>query len=142
MSASQETSYPAHLPERSGAQELIGYTIDLSDPQGKAVVRLDVEAKHLNRNGTLQGGIHAMMLDAAAGFSASRYLAGQDPVVTPVVTLSLTANFLSPAPLGAVIATGHVVGGGRKVVYANAEIRDDQGRLLSQGNGVFKRIAI
>jgi uncharacterized protein (TIGR00369 family) len=120
-------------------QDLIGYSIDLSDGAGGAVVRLTVEAKHLNRNGTLQGGIHAMMLDAAAGFSASRWLAGQEPVIVPVVTLSLTTHFLAPAPLGEVIATGHVVGGGRKVVYANAEVRDAAGRLLSQGNGVFKR---
>ena len=134
--------FPPHKPERSGAQDLVGYTIDLTDPKGTAVVRLTVEEKHLNRNGTLQGGIHAMMLDAAAGFSASRHLAGQEPVVVPVVTLSLTTHFLASAPLGEVIATGHVVGGGRKVIYANAEIRDGAGQLLSQGNGVFKRTVL
>lgn len=134
--------YPPHEPEGSGAQDLVGYVIDLTDPDGSAVVRLTVEEKHLNRNGTLQGGIHAMMLDAAAGFAASRYLSGDAPKVTPVVTLSLTSNFLAPAPLGEVIATGHVVGGGRKVVYANADIRDAAGRLLSQGSGVFKRTVL
>jgi uncharacterized protein (TIGR00369 family) len=134
--------FPPHEPLGSGAQDLVGYVIDLSDPAGGAVVRLEVEAKHLNRNGTLQGGIHAMMLDAAAGFSASRHLAGQEAQIVPVVTLSLTTNFLAPANLGPVVATGRVTGGGHKIVYAEADIRDAQGTLLSQGTGIFKRTVL
>ena len=142
MTSQPPKVYPAHQPEPSGAQDLVGYDIDLDDPAGGAVVRLRVEARHLNRNGTLQGGIQAMLLDAAAGFSASRFLAGDDPTVTPVVTLSLTSNFLAPALMGDVIATGQVTGGGHKIVYASAEIRDGDGKLLSHGNGVFKRTAL
>lgn len=142
MSASTKTPYPPHKPLGSGAQDLVGYVIDLSDPAGGAVVTLEVEAKHLNRNGTLQGGIHAMMLDAAAGFSASRHLAGQAAQIVPVVTLSLTTHFLAPANLGTVIATGRVTGGGHKIVYAEAEIRDSAGVLLSQGSGIFKRTVL
>jgi len=129
---------PPHKATGSGAQDLVGYKIDLSDPAGGAVVRLTVEAKHLNRNGTLQGGIHAMLLDAAAGFAASRQLAGQGNIV-PVVTLSLNAHYLAPADQGEVIARGHVTGGGRKIIYAEAEVRDADGTLLSRGSGVFKR---
>ncbi|MBD3664558.1 PaaI family thioesterase [Sulfitobacter aestuariivivens] len=136
------TPLPPHEPLGSGAQALVGYRIDLSNPNGGAVVTLEVAAKHLNRNGTLQGGIHAMMLDAAAGFAASRHLAGQATEVVPVVTLSLTTHFLAPADKGTVIATGHVRGGGRKVVYADAEICDADGTLLSQGNGIFKRTVL
>jgi len=142
LTSQRPDTYPAHAPEGSGAQALIGYDIDLNDPAGGAVVRLVVDTQHLNRNGTLQGGIQSMMLDAAAGFSASRFLAGQDPVITPVVTLSLTAQYLAPAHMGLVVATGYVTGGGYKIVYASAEIRDAQGLLLSQGQGVFKRTQI
>ncbi|MGJ8618491.1 MAG: PaaI family thioesterase [Sulfitobacter sp.] len=130
---------PPHKATGSGAQDLVGYKIDLSDPAGGAVVRLTVEARHLNRNGTLQGGIHAMLLDAAAGFAASRQLAGQGDIV-PVVTLSLNAHYLAPADQGEVIATGYVTGGGRKIIYAEAEIRSADGIMLSRGSGVFKRV--
>ncbi|MGJ5619697.1 PaaI family thioesterase [Sulfitobacter sp. MF3-043] len=129
---------PEHKATGSGAQDLVGYRIDLSDPAGGAVVRLTVEAKHLNRNGTLQGGIHAMLLDAAAGFAASRHLAGQGDIV-PVVTLSLNAQYLAPAALGEVIARGQVTGAGYKIVHAEAEIRSADGTVLSRGSGVFKR---
>lgn len=142
MNTQPPEAYPVHAPEPSGAQGLIGYHIDLSDPTGGAVVRLEVQDQHLNRNGTLQGGIQSMMLDAAAGFSASRFLSGQEPVVTPVVTLSLTSQFLAPAHLGFIVATGYVTGGGYKIVYASADIRDANGTLLSQGHGVFKRTVL
>lgn len=135
------TELPVHHATGSGAQDLVGYRIDLSDPAGGAVVRLDVQAKHLNRNGTLQGGIHAMLLDAAAGFAASRQLAGQGDIV-PVVTLSLNTTYLAPVMQGEVIATGHVTGGGRKIIYAEAEIRSAEGIVLSRGSGVFKRTVV
>ena len=134
---------PLHKPEDSGAQSLVGYHIDLSDPAGGAVVTLTVAQKHLNRNGTLQGGIQAMVLDAAAGFSASRQLAGDDPDIVPVVTLSLTTTYLAPVLLGQTItATGHVTGGGRKVVFASADICNAEGRLVAQGTGIFKRTTL
>ena len=131
---------PPHEPPRSGAENLIGYHIDLNDPAGASRVTLEIEPRHLNRNGTLHGGIHAMMLDAAAGFAASRLLAGEGEIV-PVVTLSLSTSFIAAAATGTVIATGKVSGGGRKIIYSGAEIHDAEGRLLSSAAGVFKRAA-
>jgi len=129
---------PPHEAPQSGAELLVGYRIDLSDPSGLATVTLDIQAKHRNRNGTLHGGIHAMMLDAAAGFAASRFLAGED-ALTPVLTLSLSTSYVAAAAEGEVVATGKVSGGGYKIVYATSEIRDAAGTILSTANGVFKR---
>ncbi|MGC1496976.1 MAG: PaaI family thioesterase [Sulfitobacter sp.] len=140
-SRTEAKTLPPHTATGSGAQSLVGYRIDLTDPAGSTIVRLDVEAKHLNRNGTLQGGIHAMLLDAAAGFSASRALGGQGDIV-PVVTLTLTTHFLAPVAAGEVVATGHVTGGGRKIIYADAEVRGPDGTLLSRASGVFKRTVL
>lgn len=130
---------PPHNPPGSGAQDMVGYEIDLSDPEGTARVTLDIADKHRNRNGTLHGGIHAMMLDAAAGFAASRYLSGEDGALVPVVTLSLNNSYIGAAEAGQVTAKGKVTGGGYKIVYATAEITDAAGRVLSSGAGVFKR---
>lgn len=132
-------SLPPHEPPKSGAELMVGYRIDLNDPSGIATVTLDIEAKHRNRNGTLHGGIHAMMLDAAAGFAASRELAGEGELVQ-VMTLSLATNFIASAAEGQVVATGRVSGGGYKIIYAGAEIRDTAGRVLSTATGVFKRV--
>lgn len=129
---------PPHEAPKSGAERLIGYTIDLNDPSGLATVTLKIDAQHRNRNGTLHGGIHAMMLDAAAGFAASRFLAG-DGALVPVLTLSLNTSYVGAVAEGAVVATGKVSGGGYKIVYATAEITNDAGAVVSTASGVFKR---
>ena len=131
--------FPPHEAPLSGAHGLVGYDIDLTADDGTARVTLSMRADHLNRNGTLHGGIHAMMLDAAAGFAASRTLADGAPDLVPVVTVSLNTSFLAPARSGVVTATGWVAGGGYKIVYADAEIRDAGGQLCSRGTGVFRR---
>lgn len=129
---------PPHEAPKSGAELMVGYRIDLNDPSGAATVTLEIDAKHRNRNGTLHGGIHAMMLDAAAGFAASRFLAGSDALV-PVMTLSLNTAYVAAVSEGTVVARGQVSGGGYKIVYATAEITDEAGRVLSTASGVFKR---
>lgn len=137
----QSPLMPTHEAPQSGAELMVGYRIDLSDPSGAATVTLEIEAKHRNRNGTLHGGIHAMMLDAAAGFAASRHLAQQGSLV-PVQTLSLNTSYIAAAAEGQVIARGKVTGGGYKIVYATSEITDAAGRVLSAAAGVFKRVTI
>ena len=132
-------NFPPHSAPDSGAQALIGYSVDLSAPDGAARVVLDMERKHLNRNGTLHGGIHAMMLDAAAGFAASRHLADGGAALVPVVTVTLNTAFVGAVAEGQVTATGRVAGGGYKIIYADAEIRDAEGNLCSKASGVFKR---
>lgn len=130
---------PPHEAPGSGAQGLVGYAIDLSAADGTATLTLDLAPQHLNRNGTLHGGIHAMMLDAAAGFAASRHLAGGGEAIIPVVTVTLTTSFIAPLAQGRATARGRVTGGGYKIVYADAEIFDEGGRLCSKASGVFRR---
>jgi uncharacterized protein (TIGR00369 family) len=132
-------SMPAHEAPKSGAELMVGYRIDLTDPSGASTVTLDIKEKHRNRNGTLHGGIHAMMLDAAAGFAASRHL-GQGGELVPVQTLSLTTSFVGAVVEGRVVARGRYTGGGHKIAYATAEIADAAGRVLSTATGVFKRV--
>ncbi|MDK3074784.1 PaaI family thioesterase [Sedimentitalea sp. JM2-8] len=131
------TSAPPEAPVApgSGAHDLVGYDVDLSAGDGTARVVLDLAPKHLNRNGSLHGGIIAMMLDASAGFAAS--LAG-GPDLVPVVTVALNTQYLAPAISGRVTATGHVKQAGRSICYADADLRDAAGKLLATGNGVFK----
>jgi uncharacterized protein (TIGR00369 family) len=131
--------YPPHKAPSSGAQELVGYHIDLSAPDGTARVTLDMRAEHLNRNLSLHGGIHAMLLDAAAGFAAARHLTGQSQELIPVVTLSLSTSFLGAALGEQVEVIGRVTGGGRKIIYAEAQMKGPEGVLLSSAAGVFRK---
>lgn len=128
----------APAPIDSGAQALVGYAIDLDDPQGGALVVLDIEPRHLNRVGSLHGGIVAMLLDAAAGFAASRSWSQAGDAC--LVTLSLTTNFLASTGSGRVVAQGRIAGGGETIRFAEAALRDQSGRVLATACGAFKRV--
>ncbi|WP_235003714.1 PaaI family thioesterase [Jhaorihella thermophila] len=123
----------------SGAQDMVGYDIDLSHHDGGARIILDIAPRHLNRVGSLHGGIVAMLLDAASGFAASRSWSEDGDAL--LVTVALNTQYIASAHQGRVIATGYVTGGGKTIRYADAELRAADGRLLAKASGVFKRIS-
>lgn len=129
-------------PIDSGAQEMVGYVVDMATPDGGARVTLDLDARHINRVGSLHGGIVAMLLDAAAGFAAARHWAGDEPdgEAPQLVTVSLNIHYVASADAGRVVATGRVSGGGRTLAHAEAELRHEDGRLLATASGVFRRV--
>ncbi|WP_417628086.1 PaaI family thioesterase [Pararhodobacter aggregans] len=121
----------------TGTARLLGYTIDLA-PEG-ATVNMAVTEDHTNRQGNLHGGLIATLLDTAMGATAS-HLRGDDGRV-PFLTLSLTVNFLAPAPRGRVSATGRITGGGHKTVFVEATARAGDGTPVAHAVGTFKRAA-
>lgn len=131
--------YPPHDAPPSGVAGLIGFHPDLSAQDGSTRVTLDLTAQHLNVSGVLHGGLHTLLLDVAAGFACARHLALNGPFV-PVLTLSLTTDYIASVSSGLVTAVGRVTGGGYKIVYAEAVLRDAEGKLLSRATGVFKRV--
>lgn len=129
---------PNHLnPEpHHGFRDLLGYRlVDWQD--ALAVVELTLTAAHSNRSGLVHGGVYMALLDTACGY-AGCYC----PVpghVRRCVTLSLNTNFLGQVRLGETIrATGQVVGGGRKVFGARAELRGPAGKVLATAEGMFQ----
>ena len=126
------------LKDETGTQRALGYVLDLSGETARAT--LTVDARHTNRTERLHGGIATLLLDSAMGGTASLAI---DPDGThPVVTLSLTTNFVASGALGdELVATGHVRGGGRKVKYVDGTLATADGRVIATATGVFKSIA-
>ncbi|GAA4415314.1 hypothetical protein GCM10023169_01510 [Georgenia halophila] len=83
------------------------------------------------RTRTIHGGVLAGLLDLAADWA----LVGA--IGTGVPTVDLTINYLRAAILGPLHVTGKLVRPGRQVSVAEAEVRDDGGRLLAVGRGSF-----
>ena len=131
------------LRDQSGTQAMVGYTVDLRAGDGRARVFLDITEKHSNRNGMLHGGLMAVLMDAACGFTASMSFDDSvHPLQVPVVTVSLTLNHVGGARLGQrVIATGQATGGGRKITHVTGQLRDEDGALVATTSGVFRRIS-
>ncbi|MGF6753526.1 PaaI family thioesterase [Paraburkholderia sp. GAS334] len=90
----------------------------------------------LNRQGVLQGGVIATLLDAACGYAGLYSPDPQRPVHG--VTLSLTLNFLDKGLGDTVIARGFLERKGKSIFFARGEAWIDSTTLIATAQGTFK----
>lgn len=125
------------IHDETGTQRLIGYVLDVDQPDGCARCILDLDDRHLNRQGILHGGLSATLLDSAMGATGSLSV---DPTGRhPFTTLALTVNYLAPGRPGRVIATGRITGGGRSTLFIEGHLRHQDGTLIATATGVFRK---
>ncbi len=124
------------LRPQGGFADLLGYGL-ASWREDYAEVTLAVEERHMNRSGVLHGGVVSALLDTALGYAGTY---SPDPeVVRRAFTLSLNTHFVGTAAIGQTLtAIGRKTGGGQKIYFCSGEVRDQDGRLVGQGEGVFR----
>ena len=106
--------------------ELVGLDV-VSAENGEAVFVLDVDERHENPMGFVQGGIICVLADAAMGFAFVTTLADGESFTT----VEMKTNFLRPHASGRLTATGRMLNRGRTLGLAEAHVRDEEGRLIA-----------
>jgi uncharacterized protein (TIGR00369 family) len=101
---------------------------------GHATVLLDITGDHLNRSGLVHGGVLMTLIDVACGYAGTWSEDGS----RLAVTLDLTTSFVAPGRSGRLTTQASVTGGGRKIYFAHAEVRDEGGALVAMGQGSFR----
>ena len=105
---------------------------------GLAVFELDLAPRHLNRQGSLQGGVTATLLDAACGYAGLKTPEG---VTSEALTLMLNVSYIAAARAGTVRARGELSGGGRGVYFSRGRVTTADGQtVIATAEGVFKRM--
>lgn len=124
-----------HRPP-GGFADLVGYQLGHWSAE-RAEVGLLVGAQHLNRSGVLHGGVLTTLIDTACGYAGCY---AEDPAqVRRAFTLSLDCQFIATAPAGSHLTVlARKTGGGRQIFFAQAEVRDQDGRLIGQGTAVLR----
>lgn len=97
---------------------------------GYSVLEIDLAQKHLQPFGMVHGGVFASIIDAAAFWSLYFAVEDQNAGLT---TVDLKLNFLAPAAAGKLIARGRQIKMGNTLGYAEAEVTDEEGNILSHG---------
>jgi len=89
----------------------------------------------LNGEGWLQGGIFTALADEAMVLGIYSLTGPAEQIAT----ITETTTFLGGAREGTLYATGRVVRKGKRVVFAEGEVRDGApgGRLLSRSSAAF-----
>lgn len=88
-----------------------------------------------NPHGIVQAGVHSVMLDAAMNFAINAGLDGRDRTRA---TLEMKAETMLPAQAGIAYAVrGDVVRMAKQVAFAEASVRDGDGKFVSRSTGTF-----
>ena len=88
-----------------------------------------------NPHGTVQAGVHSVLLDASMNFAINAALRGRDRTQA---TIEMTTELLRPATLGEHYAVrGEVVRLTRQIAYAEATVSTLDDKLVSRSSGTF-----
>jgi uncharacterized protein (TIGR00369 family) len=101
-------------------------------------LRCEPRPELLNRNGALQGGVLATLIDAACGYSG--LYCGEADQARHAVTITLAVNYVNKVSSGQLRVLGKRYGGGRNVFFASAEVFDAAGTLVASGQTAHKYV--
>lgn len=116
--------------------------VDKSEP-GRTVWRMTADERFANPAGIVQGGFVAAMCDSAMGASSVTWVRERsDPTGTArkvhSVNAEMKVSFLRPVSVGAVLTcTAWVISGGKRAVFVEAEVVDDDGRLVAKAGSTY-----
>jgi uncharacterized protein (TIGR00369 family) len=124
------------------AQPPIGRTLGFSlveVDRGRAVFEGTPDERHYNPMGGVHGGYAATLLDSACGIAVHSMLKPDQGFTT----LELKVSYLRGMndTTGPVRAEGRVVNIGRRVAFAEADIRDAGGRLMATATSTLLVLA-
>jgi len=95
---------------------------------GSVALRLEAGPDHVNLQGTVHGGVLATLADTAAGLAARSAI----PPGSRHVSVNLDVQYLAPASVGTLLATGRVVRMGRRIAFAEADVTDPEGAVVAR----------
>ena len=115
------------------ANDTLGFKmVPTDDPKQEISLSWTVPAELCNSVGDLQGGVMAAFVDAVLGVAAAGHLPDDRFPALADMHLSL----LRPAPAGMnLTGRGRILKAGRRVLFAEAEVFDDDGRLIAKASG-------
>jgi len=111
--------------------------IEKSEP-GATTWQAVADERFANPAGIVQGGFLAALADSAMGASAVTYALQQPDRKVSSANVEMKASFLRPARIGSVLTCrAAVISGGDRVVFCEAEISDDDGRLVAKASSTY-----
>ena len=123
----------ADSSQRVPINETMGFVLqEVSDPQEAVVFTWKIPPEYCNTAGNVQGGILAAFADSVLGAAVSAHL----PADRYPALAEMKISIFRPAPAGAELTgRGRVVKPGKRVLFSEAEVTDEDGRLIAKASG-------
>lgn len=104
----------------------------VSAEEGEVVFAFTPDESMLNPLGIVHGGPICTLLDSVIGCAVHTTL----PAGTAYTSIDINVSYLRPPRVGVELtATGRVTKPGRRVAFAEGEIRDEDGKLVATATG-------
>jgi uncharacterized protein (TIGR00369 family) len=113
----------------AGWMETLGARITESEP-GRVVLELEAGPEHRHGGGVVQGGVITQIADAAMGMSLATLQ--EDGLWN--TTIELKINFIRSVISGRIRAVGRVVEVKQTLMFGEADVLDEQGRLVARAS--------
>jgi acyl-CoA thioesterase len=111
----------------------LGIELD-SISSGRARLTLDVKPQHLQLAGVMHGGAVATLIDTAVAFA----IAGASEPSARFTKMKV--NYLSAIHEGQIVAEAKLIRDGRRIVVAECDVTDSNGRLAAKGLLTYMRL--
>ena len=116
-------------PPANPVGRMLGWELTAVDV-GRATYALEVQERHHNQMGVLNGGVLCDLADAAMGSAyATTLKAGES-----FATVELKINFVRPVRQGRLSATANVIHRGKTLGIAECNVVDESNRLISRAS--------
>ena len=109
--------------------ETLGAYVAEAEP-GRVVIALDAGPRHRHGGGVVQGGVITQIADASMGMT----LATLQEDGNWNTTIELKINFIRPFVEGRLRAVGRVVEMRQSLLFAEADVLDDGGKLIARAS--------
>jgi uncharacterized protein (TIGR00369 family) len=124
------------MGENAGFRELVGTELS-STEEGRAVVSVRAEERHLNPNSTVHGGVVYTLVDVSMAEALRTIIEGDERPVT----IEIKINYLEPGKPGTLTSTAQVRKGGKRLVIVEAEVaQEDGGEIVALATGTYTRV--
>jgi uncharacterized protein (TIGR00369 family) len=108
--------------------------IDKSEP-GRTTWRMPADERFTNPVGVIQGGFLAACCDSAMGAATVTW--AQDQKVF-TANAEMKISFLRPVRAGGMLTcSSRVVSGGKRAVFVEADVTDDEDRLVAKASSTY-----
>ena len=116
----------------SNTARQFGFRLESAE-QGRAVLRMKVQPRHMQIHGVVHGGVLASLADTAGGLAL--YLAL--PRGSRAATVEMKMNFLEPVQSGTVFAEARILRQGKYLAVVECDMKDDGGRMVGKSLMTF-----
>lgn len=124
--------------EQSPFMSLVGGEVETME-EGRVVLTITLEERHMNPNGVLHGGVLTTLMDEATGKSVITIRGMEAMMAAPLATVDMNMSFLSGARPGDVLeCEGRAIRVGKSVCFAEGEVRRrGKGDIVAKGRFTF-----